>query len=281
MNKLAIHTHVIFRPRNAMFFLLNNYVFPDWQRWRHCYPLWLPCVCGNLTVVQGEHSLGEWPIPTQLLVWGTLFAVRCNPWSGWWDPGGWVRVNVCNRVHCHWQYTTSARSSCRREVRNGPTWSIGWSRQAQESTTIVLLTIAKNKHCVLPFVLVALGAVARVNQVISIHIAWVYQPCIPGMTVWWLSAAACPLLDSVVGGGMVDELLLNILWVQLVKTILMMGPWKGSTPRFRTLRHLTKSPWVRILKKQRLSLQRPGQGFSSLGHPKNCRHLRYRKDSKA
>ena len=32
MNKLAIHTHVIFRPRNAMFLLLNNYVFPDWQR---------------------------------------------------------------------------------------------------------------------------------------------------------------------------------------------------------------------------------------------------------
>ena len=31
MNKLAIHTHVNFRPRNAMFFLLNNYVFPDWQ----------------------------------------------------------------------------------------------------------------------------------------------------------------------------------------------------------------------------------------------------------
>ena len=27
MNKLAIHTHVNFRPRNAMFFLLNNYVF--------------------------------------------------------------------------------------------------------------------------------------------------------------------------------------------------------------------------------------------------------------
>ena len=32
MNKLAIHTHVNFRPRNAMFLLLNNYVFPDWQR---------------------------------------------------------------------------------------------------------------------------------------------------------------------------------------------------------------------------------------------------------
>ena len=30
MNKMAIHTHVIFRPHNAMFFLLNNYVFPDW-----------------------------------------------------------------------------------------------------------------------------------------------------------------------------------------------------------------------------------------------------------
>ena len=32
MNKLAIHTHVNFRPRNAMLLLLNNYVFPDWQR---------------------------------------------------------------------------------------------------------------------------------------------------------------------------------------------------------------------------------------------------------
>ena len=32
MNKLAIHTHVNFKPRNALFFLLNNYVFPDWQR---------------------------------------------------------------------------------------------------------------------------------------------------------------------------------------------------------------------------------------------------------
>ena len=32
MNKLAIHTHVNFRPRNTMFLLLNNYVFPDWQR---------------------------------------------------------------------------------------------------------------------------------------------------------------------------------------------------------------------------------------------------------
>ena len=32
MNKMALHTHVIFRPRNAMFLSLNNYVFPDWQR---------------------------------------------------------------------------------------------------------------------------------------------------------------------------------------------------------------------------------------------------------
>ena len=32
MNKLAVHTHVNFRPRNAMFLLLNTYVFPDWQR---------------------------------------------------------------------------------------------------------------------------------------------------------------------------------------------------------------------------------------------------------
>ena len=32
MNKMAIQTHVIFRPCNTMFFLLNTYVPPDWQR---------------------------------------------------------------------------------------------------------------------------------------------------------------------------------------------------------------------------------------------------------
>ena len=32
MNKMAIHTHVNFRPRNAMFSLSNTCVFPDWQR---------------------------------------------------------------------------------------------------------------------------------------------------------------------------------------------------------------------------------------------------------
>ena len=32
MNKMAIHTHVIFRPRNAMFSLSKTYVFLDWQR---------------------------------------------------------------------------------------------------------------------------------------------------------------------------------------------------------------------------------------------------------
>ena len=144
----------------------------------HPAPLseWLritPVCVGTSTWYRGEHSLGEWPIPTQLLVWGTLFAVRCNPWSGRWDPGGWVMVNVCNRVHCHWQYTTSARSSCRREVRNGPTWSVGWSRQAQESTTIVLLITASNKHC---FILVRwLGS-----------IGWFLAVClsIPTMHPW-------------------------------------------------------------------------------------------------
>ena len=44
-------------------------------------------------------------------------------------------------------------------------------QKAQESTTTVLLITARNKHCVLPFVLVALGAVARVNQVIYTFIA--------------------------------------------------------------------------------------------------------------
>ena len=41
-----------------------------------------------------------------------------------------------------------------------------WSRQAQESTTIVLLTFVKNKLCFILYVFVALGAVARVNWVI-------------------------------------------------------------------------------------------------------------------
>ena len=129
-----------------------------------------PACVGTSPWCRGEHSLWEWPIPTQLLVWGTLFAVRCNPWSGRWDPGGWVMVNVCNRVHCHWQYTTSARSSCRREVRNGPTWSIGWSRQAQEQTTLFCLILPRTSIVSILFVLVALGAVARVNQVISIFL---------------------------------------------------------------------------------------------------------------
>ena len=31
MNKIAIHTHVIFRPCNAMFSLSKTYVFPNWQ----------------------------------------------------------------------------------------------------------------------------------------------------------------------------------------------------------------------------------------------------------
>ena len=30
MNKMAVHTHVIFRPCNAMFSLSNTYVFLDW-----------------------------------------------------------------------------------------------------------------------------------------------------------------------------------------------------------------------------------------------------------
>ena len=32
MNKMAIHTHVIFRPCNAMFSLSNPFVFSEWQR---------------------------------------------------------------------------------------------------------------------------------------------------------------------------------------------------------------------------------------------------------
>ena len=212
-----------------------------------------PVCRGTSPRYRGEHSLGDWPIPTQLLVWGTLFAVRCNSWSGVWDPGGWILVNVCNRVHCHWQYTISARSSCRREVRNGPTWSIVWSRQAQESTTIVLLTIAKNKHCVIPFVLVAIGAVARINQVIYIFIAWVYQPCIPGMTVWGLSSAACPLVGHGGGWGHGWWISMTPLWVPKQIKATLMGPWRGSTSMFRTFRLLMKSPEnIQTLKKSKV-----------------------------
>ena len=32
INKIAIHTHVFFRPRNAMLSLSKTYVFPDCQR---------------------------------------------------------------------------------------------------------------------------------------------------------------------------------------------------------------------------------------------------------
>ena len=65
-------------------------------------------------------------------------------------------------------------------------------------TTCVLFIYVKNKHCV-PFLYVTLGVVARVNQVILIFIAGVYQPCIPDMSVWRLSRAACPLVG--LGGG--------------------------------------------------------------------------------
>ena len=71
-------------------------------------------------------------------------------------------------------------------------------------TTCGLFIYVKNKHCV-PFLYVALGAVARVNQVIFIFIARVYQPCIPGMSVWRLSAAACPLVGLGGVGDIVDE----------------------------------------------------------------------------
>ena len=98
-----------------------------------------PSLCvGTSPWYRSEHSLLEWPILAQL-VRGACLLWRCDPWSGWWDPGCWVMVDICNQVCYHWQYSTSARNSCKWEVRIGPTWSIGWSGQAQESTIIVLL----------------------------------------------------------------------------------------------------------------------------------------------
>ena len=150
-------------------------------------------------------------------------------------------VNVCNRVHCHWQYTTSARSSCRREVRNGPTWSIGWSRQAQESTIIVLLTFVKNKLCFILYVFVALGAVARVNWVIPCDL----PEYINYVSLTWMSAGypqhSCPLVG--LGGGWGHG-----WWMLYSKTChkkrqkMLMGPWKGFTPKFRACHPRMMSP---------------------------------------
>ena len=88
----------------------------------------------------------------------------------------------------------------------GPTWSIGWSNQAQEPATIGLLIIAMNKHCFIQYVFVAYGAVARVNRVIPC----VVPEYINHVSLAWLSDGYTqqhvPMLDSVVGGGLVDDL---------------------------------------------------------------------------
>ena len=164
-----------------------------------------PAGVGTSPWCRGEHSIGEWPIPTQLLVWGTLFAVRCNPWSGRWDPGGWVMVNVCNQVHCHWQYTTSARSSCRREVRNGPTWSIGWSCQTQEQTTLFCLILSRTNIVLYSLYLLLLGrwlgSIRWFIFSLPEYINHVSLACLSG----GYPQQHVPLLDSVAGGGMVDE----------------------------------------------------------------------------
>ena len=85
-----------------------------------------PACGGTSLLCSCDHSLWEWPIPTQLLAWGTLFAVRCDPWSAWWDPGGWVMVNICNQVYCSWQYTTSARNSCMSTRWRVEAWLMNW-----------------------------------------------------------------------------------------------------------------------------------------------------------
>ena len=62
-------------------------------------------------------------------------------------------------------------------------------------TTCVCFNYVKCKHFYIPSVFVALGAVARVNQVIP----YILPEYIPGMAVWWLSAVSCPLVG--LGGG--------------------------------------------------------------------------------
>ena len=81
----------------------------------------------------------------------------------------------------------SARGSCRREVRYGPTWSIGLSRQAQKLTSSILLNYYK-LCCIHYFILVALGAMATVNHVFYYlfifcltinHVISTMYPCLP------------------------------------------------------------------------------------------------------
>ena len=63
----------------------------------------------------------------------------------------------------------------------------------------------KCKHCYIPFIFIALRAVARVNQVIP----YILPEYINHVSLAWLSGGYLqqhvPLLDSVVGGGMVDK----------------------------------------------------------------------------
>ena len=64
------------------------------------------------------------------------YEANCLPWGAIREMDDGILV-VESWLMSATEYT-SARSSCRREVRNGQTWSIGWSRQAREQATFVL-----------------------------------------------------------------------------------------------------------------------------------------------
>ena len=94
------------------------------------------------------------------------YEAPCLPWgatreSGQWDPGGWVgaylRLWLPLWPGVHY----------RRVVKFGPTWSIGWSRQAQELKTLFCLHCHETNIVWYTFIYYALGAVARVNLVIN------------------------------------------------------------------------------------------------------------------
>ena len=157
-------------------------------------------------------------------------------------------VNICNRVYCHWQYTTSAWNSCTREVRFGPTWSIGWLHQAQESTTIVLLTFVSYSMYLL-LLGRYLGSIGWFLAIcLSISTMYPWHECLMVMR-----SIHVPVLDSVAVGDMVDEFCIPKRVTPKKRQKVLMGPWKGFTPKFRACRLRMTSPWKLIFTKSQTS----------------------------
>ena len=104
---------------------------------------------------------------------------------------------------------TSLRPRIHVDGRSGlaqPDQSAGHATPKSQQPLFCLI-VAKNELWCIPFVLVALGPVARINQVMGFFLLPEY---INHVCLAWQSGGYpqqhVPLLDSVVGGGMVDEI---------------------------------------------------------------------------